>query len=130
MASRQGCSGYRPRHSSRAVSNYHIQQTDGSRSGIQMMSLRPLAHSQNDTGTTHDLAAHLHEVARRASGFATPFGSSSFAECAGLWHDLGKNSLDFQARVAPADNSATEAHVEDEKVPGRVDHSSAGALHA
>ena len=87
---------------------------------------KALAHSENTKGKTHDLEEHLNEVANLASGFATIFGSEQYARCAGLWHDLGKNALDFQAKIMAVD----DAHVEDEKVVGRVDHSSAGAIHA
>jgi CRISPR-associated endonuclease/helicase Cas3 len=87
---------------------------------------KPLAHSANTQGKTHDLEEHLNEVANLASGFATMFGSEQYARCAGVWHDLGKNALDFQNKITIAD----DAHVEDDKVLGRVDHSSAGAIHA
>jgi hypothetical protein len=94
------------------------------------MTARPLARSLNDAGVPHGLEEHLQGVARLAADFARAFDTAGFAECAGLWHDLGKNALDFQAKVSPAAPSAAEAHVEDAKAPGRVDHSSAGAIHA
>src|SRR5947209_3144337 len=94
------------------------------------MTSRPLAHSRNDAGVSHDLETHLREVAGLAARFATPFASARFAECAGWWHDFGKNALDFQARVSPVSSCATEAHVEDDRAPAKVDHSSAGAIHA
>lgn len=85
---------------------------------------RPLAHSANTLAQTHDLEAHLRAVASLAARFARSFSSDDYARCAGLWHDLGKNARDFQARLTP------DAHLEDDRVPDRVDHSSAGALHA
>jgi CRISPR-associated endonuclease/helicase Cas3 len=80
----------------------------------------------NDEGKVHDLAAHLHETAKLAARFGTQFDSAGFAHCAGLWHDLGKNALDFQARLG----LAADAHIENAPVSGRVDHSAAGAIHA
>src|SRR5262245_21521326 len=86
---------------------------------------RPLAHSQNDAGKTHDLEDHLSAVANSAADFANAFGSDSYARLAGLWHDLGKNALDFQKRLQDSCDANTE-----DTVPGKVDHSSAGAIHA
>jgi CRISPR-associated endonuclease/helicase Cas3 len=84
----------------------------------------PLAHSKNALGLTHGLGDHSEAVAKLAGGFAAAFDSAGLARCAGLWHDLGKNAEDFQKRLAAAD----DAHIEG--APGRVDHSTAGALHA
>ncbi|NIR63793.1 MAG: CRISPR-associated endonuclease Cas3'', partial [Aliifodinibius sp.] len=51
-----------------------------------------------------------------------------WASLAGLWHDLGKYSADFQNYIRSASGFEADAHIEN--VPGRVNHSSAGALHA
>ena len=88
------------------------------------MTIPPLAHSKNGFGFTHLLQKHSEAVAKLAEDFAALFDSSGFARCAGLWHDLGKNADDFQKRLAAVD----DAHIEG--APGRVDHSTAGALHA
>jgi CRISPR-associated endonuclease/helicase Cas3 len=64
----------------------------------------------------HPLGEHLRAVALLASQFAAPFGSSDWAELAGLWHDLGKYQPDFQRRLRG------------EKVS--VEHSGAGAAYA
>ncbi len=63
-----------------------------------------------------ELAEHLLGVARRASEFASAFESAPWGYCAGLWHDLGKYSADFQAKLAGARIS--------------VEHSGAGAAFA
>ena len=42
------------------------------------------------------LDAHLREVSETAGSFAEAFGGREWATIAGLWHDLGKYSLDFQ----------------------------------
>ena len=86
------------------------------------MTTTPLAHSRNARGVAHPLRDHAEAVARLAGESAAAFSSEGFACCAGLWHDLGKNAEDFQKRLAAAD----DAHIEG--APGRVDHSTAGAM--
>lgn len=92
--------------------------------------MKSLAHVA-DRGREHDLAAHLQGVAQRARRFAEDFGGADHAEVAGLWHDLGKYAADFQRMLRAA--QGVEAHVETEldiASKKKVDHSSAGALHA
>ncbi|NKN31880.1 CRISPR-associated endonuclease Cas3'' [Marichromatium bheemlicum] len=57
------------------------------------------AHS-SDSGRWQPLAEHLHAVARLAAARAAPFGCETLAEVAGLLHDLGKYTTDFQRRLA------------------------------
>jgi CRISPR-associated endonuclease/helicase Cas3 len=45
------------------------------------------------------LPEHLDQVADRASASADAFGSRDWGYCAGLWHDLGKYSSEFQAKL-------------------------------
>jgi CRISPR-associated endonuclease/helicase Cas3 len=90
-----------------------------------------LAHvRQDDSGVwkEHTLNEHLYEVARRAGEAAVIFGSEDWAKLAGLWHDLGKYREKFQKYIKSASGYDTEAHIEG--APGRVDHSTAGAIHA
>lgn len=61
-----------------------------------------------------------------AADFAEIFGAKEWGRLAGLWHDLGKYSAEFQAYLRSA--NGLEAHLE--SAPGRVDHSTAGAQHA
>lgn len=99
-----------------------------------------LAHvRQNSVGGTggasggwheHLLDDHLRGVARIAADFAADFGSRDWANSAGLWHDLGKYSSEFQRYIKLVSGYNPEAHVEIEGAPGRVDHSTAGAIHA
>lgn len=89
-----------------------------------------LAHTRED-GATHALNEHLEAVAQRAQEYAGGFGGGEQAAIAGLWHDLGKYARDFQDYLRAA--SGPQAHIEtDAEVAARkkVDHSSAGALHA
>lgn len=74
----------------------------------------------------HPLDQHLEETAALAASFAEPFNGQAWAYCAGLWHDLGKYQPAFQAYIR--DKADPEAHIEN--APGRVDHSTVGALYA
>lgn len=42
------------------------------------------------------LEYHLREVAELAGDFAAAFGAKDWGHLAGLWHDLGKYSREFQ----------------------------------
>ena len=90
-----------------------------------------LAHVRQDNGGKwheHLLDEHLRGVAGLAADFAADFGSSDWASIAGLWHDIGKYSMEFQRYIKSASGYDAEAHIEG--APGRVDHSTAGAIHA
>jgi len=54
------------------------------------------------------------------------FGAREWGALAGLWHDLGKYSEDFQRYIRKS--SGYEVHLVD-SAPGKVNHASAGALH-
>ena len=90
-----------------------------------------LAHvRKKDDGSfdIHELEEHLREVAKGAAKFAETFGSSDWGFLAGLWHDLGKYSAEFQRRIESVSGYDPEAHLEGQS--HRVDHSTAGAQHA
>jgi len=72
------------------------------------------------------LDEHLKNVAKMARSFAEGFGAGDWAYLAGLWHDIGKYSDEFQKMLGTEEGS--DAHIETR--PGRVDHSTAGAKHA
>ena len=88
----------------------------------------PVAHIRYDNGVrhVHPLGAHLINTARLAAEFAKPFGAEDWAALAGLWHDLGKYQPAFQRYIR--DKADLDAHIEG--APGRVDHSTPGALYA
>jgi len=91
----------------------------------------PIAHVKpNPDGTweIHTLREHLESVAELAAEFAKPFKNNDWAYLAGLWHDLGKYSREFQAYIKGASGYNPTAHIADQK--GKVDHSTAGAIHA
>ena len=72
-----------------------------------------IAHvRQNPSGAwiAHSLEDHLQSVAKLAKKFAEKFNAASWAELAGLWHDLGKYSREFQNMIRSA--SGLDAHIE------------------
>ena len=92
---------------------------------------RPLAHVRqlpDGKWAEHLLDDHLHGTARRAGEFAAYFSSVDWARQAGIWHDLGKYREAFQTYIKKVSGYDAEAHIEG--APGRVDHSTAGAIHA
>ncbi len=73
----------------------------------------------------HRLEDHLKAVAELARRFADDFGAGEWAYLAGLWHDLGKYSEEFQRLLFVT----SDAHIETKETKhGRVDHSTAGAV--
>jgi len=72
------------------------------------------------------LEEHLRNVAKMAKSFAEGFGAGDWGYLAGLWHDIGKYSDEFQKMLGTEEGS--DAHIETK--PGQVDHSTAGAQHA
>lgn len=72
-----------------------------------------VAHVSPDGERKQSVRAHVDRVARLAAEFATPFGAHDAGYLAGLYHDIGKCSPEFQRRIL-------------ENGP-RCDHSTAGA---
>jgi CRISPR-associated endonuclease/helicase Cas3 len=94
--------------------------------------LRHIAHARKRDDVSWDephlLVDHLKDVAQLAEGFAATFGNGDWGFLAGLWHDLGKYKSDFQSYIRTA--SGFESDQTDEGGPGKVDHTTAGAIHA
>jgi len=72
------------------------------------------------------LEEHLKNVAEMARSFAESFNAGDWGYLAGLWHDIGKYSDEFQKMLGTEEGS--DAHIETKF--GRIDHSTAGAKHA
>lgn len=89
-----------------------------------MTGSNPIAHIAED-GEEQSLHDHLTGVARSAASMASSFSADEWAYLAGLWHDIGKYSNEFQQKIRASEDE--EAHIE---AKGRVDHSTAGAQHA
>ena len=90
-----------------------------------------LAHVARDPDgrfLRHRLDDHLQAVADLAAEFAEQFGAEEWARLAGLWHDLGKFQPAFQEYLRRS--SGYDVDGLPERAPVRVDHSSAGAIHA
>lgn len=83
------------------------------------------AHSKPDAPRDQwqELGVHLNNVAKLAASMMPP-GSEDWGRMAGLWHDMGKFSAEFQKRIGAADDAELETR------PQHVDHSTAGAQHA
>jgi len=78
------------------------------------------------TAEWEPLEKHLQEVSAMTAQFAESFHASDWGKLAGLWHDMGKYSAEFQSYLLGA--SGFEAHLEQHR--GKVDHATAGAKHA
>ena len=72
------------------------------------------------------LPKHLGEVAKLCARFAAAFDAKPWGKLAGLWHDLGKYSDDFQQYL----RNATNPDLHQAQMSGKVDHATAGAIHA
>ncbi|MDP8236120.1 MAG: CRISPR-associated helicase Cas3' [Candidatus Erginobacter occultus] len=85
-----------------------------------------LAHSLPDRPESEwqPINAHLKNVALLTAEFAEDFHASELGYLAGLWHDLGKYSREFQDYLRRASEASAES------LPGKVDHSSAGSQYS
>lgn len=91
-----------------------------------MNAMLPIAHvSESKPPRTQPLIDHLSGVEALAAQFAVAFDAVDWAALSGRWHDLGKFSDEFQRYIRK--ESGFEAELVS-SAPGRVDHSTAGAL--
>lgn len=89
---------------------------------------RHYAHTApGDQETWEPLKDHLEKVAATAAEFASGFGAFDWGRMAGLWHDLGKYSAEFQAYLRKNHDPDSS---EESLGGGRVDHSTFGAQYA
>ena len=75
---------------------------------------KSIAHISQDK-QIQTIYEHNSNVAKLASEFAKEFGAENKGYLAGIFHDIGKYSQDFQKHITYNDNSS-------------VDHSTAGAI--
>lgn len=78
-----------------------------------------------DKSKWHLLKDHLTETGELASNFADGWDAKDWAYLAGLLHDVGKYSKEFQQKISNA--GGEDAHIE---TPLKIDHSTAGAQYA
>ena len=106
------------------VSTAHPQPPDNARQLAHPVYAHTL--SGQPPSEWEQLDDHAAAVAGFARRFAGAFGAGDWGELLGRWHDLGKQSAEFQRYIRRADPDAGE----EEAAPGRVDHSTFGARHA
>lgn len=84
----------------------------------------PFAHSlpESPVSDWHPLEAHLFAVGSCTNDICALFDAGNLGEVIGRWHDFGKYAPDFQAYLRAGLDASGET------LPGRVDHSSAGAI--
>lgn len=75
--------------------------------------------------TWHNLEDHLNNTSTLANEFAASWNACDWGAAAGLLHDVGKYSQEFQNRLCRI--GGEDAHIE---VFNKVDHSTAGAKYA
>lgn len=85
---------------------------------------QPWAHSANVEGQRHSLRAHLLGTAALAADFAEAFGAAEAGATLGICHDAGKISAEWQEYLLQAERESAAGR----KMPGSVDHKSAGAV--
>jgi CRISPR-associated endonuclease/helicase Cas3 len=90
-----------------------------------------VAHAPLESGRPwHSLDDHCQSVAVRTAAFMKGVADDKWGTLAGLWHDLGKSTPEWQAFIRSAGSFATEAHVEEQKTPRRgPPHSATGGIH-
>lgn len=79
------------------------------------------SHSARDESEWHSLRQHLMDTGERAARFLEPVGCDDMARVAGLLHDLGKFSREFQSRLRggpPCDHSTAGARLAIERYGG------------
>jgi CRISPR-associated endonuclease/helicase Cas3 len=86
---------------------------------------RYVAHTPNDNGHWQVMRKHLVAVARKARSFAQGFGAGELAYWAGLFHDLGKYSPEFQQYLRDCYRAAQGLGPRPR--PGSAPHKAAGA---
>lgn len=72
---------------------------------------------------TQPLSEHLRAVSELAARFGAEFGCREWASLAGLWHDLGKYSDEFQKYIRQSSGFDEPTRA----TPRKVDHSTFGA---
>ena len=88
-----------------------------------------LAHYLGEQGTEQSVEQHLNEVASLTSYFSEKIGMPLLGRVAGLLHDFGKYSEDFQSYIRSEQGKLHPDMDEtgNKSLKGKIDHSTAGA---
>jgi CRISPR-associated endonuclease/helicase Cas3 len=90
-----------------------------------------VAHCRKSDSEIQSVRTHLEKVGRLSRNFAGKLDLSEIGELAGLLHDAGKVSEQFQQYIKSAtgvlDPDLDDEYVETEHLKGKIDHSTAGA---
>lgn len=77
--------------------------------------MKYLGHKNPENGQEQPLLDHLQSVSKKAGFFASTFSEEATGHLVGLYHDIGKYSVEFQNYLQAGGGK-------------KVDHSTAGAL--
>jgi len=86
------------------------------------------AHFRESDKAIHELSDHLLAVALRCEEYGSPTGIGKIAKLAGLLHDMGKFSNEFQDYLN-SKMANSEQDDDNEPYSGKVDHGKIGALY-
>ncbi len=89
-----------------------------------------IAHRREKDGVEQDLWTHLEVTSLLAGRFASKIGLKKHGELAGLLHDIGKATSEFDHYIRSATgliDPDEDEYVDAEEKKGKIDHSSAGA---
>ena len=71
--------------------------------------MKYLAHRDQESEREQSLIDHLEKTAELAGQYSEAFGAYQWGYCAGLLHDIGKYSQEFQRRIRGSEEQVDHA---------------------